>query len=86
MYRNNAKHELSLRVLSQGVHMFPSKVLTPGDNNSESITHSKVYSTLLHFSAIIIQLKTNKCIIKLHFTDTVEIKLHIRVLPIWISH
>ena len=30
-------------VMSQGVHMFPWKVLGPGDDNSESINTSKVY-------------------------------------------
>ena len=39
---SNSKNE-NEREMSQGVHVFPWKVLEPGDDNSESINTLKVY-------------------------------------------
>ena len=54
--------------MSQGVRVFPWKVLGPGDDNSESINTLKVYCpqcTVLHCNSVVIQDKPT-CITWFH--------------------
>ena len=62
---------------------FPGKFLHP-EIITQNQLHFKSLLPILHISSFHFNnhsVKTNKCIIKLHCTDTVKIKLHIRVLP-----